>query len=213
VLQDARIRTSEGARCNFENHIMNENGFMSVEVRSESSGLSIHRAELIILLGAISAFASLSVDTYLPALPTLEKVFDASSIEVQLTLASFFVSFALGQAFYGPIIDRFGRKRPLCIALMLFALASSGCALAWSIEALVVMRFVQALGACAGGVIARAIVRDLFEPIDTARIFSALILVTGFAPMLAPLVGGYVLIWFGGGRSSGCFRFWAPSVL
>jgi MFS transporter, DHA1 family, multidrug resistance protein len=68
--------------------------------------------------------------------------------------------------------------------------------LAWSIEALVVMRFVQALGACAGGVIARAIVRDLFEPIDTARIFSALILVTGFAPMLAPLVGGYVLVWW-----------------
>ena len=169
---------------------------MSVEVPSKSSGLSIHRAELIILLGAISAFASLSVDTYLPALPTLEKVFNANSIEVQLTLASFFVAFALGQAFYGPIIDRFGRKRPLCIALLLFALASSGCALAWSIEALVVMRFVQALGACAGGVIARAIVRDFFEPIDTARIFSALILVTGFAPMLAPLVGGYVLVWW-----------------
>src|SRR6266481_5750051 len=118
VASPARIRTSEGARCNFENHIMNENGFMSVEGRSGSSGVSIHRAELIILLGAISAFASLSVDTYLPALPTLEKVFDASSIEVQLTLASFFVAFALGQAFYGPIIDRFGRKRPLCIALM-----------------------------------------------------------------------------------------------
>src|SRR4030095_16948173 len=75
---------------------MNENGFMSVEVRSESSGLSVHRGELIILLGAISAFASLSVDTYLPALPTLEKVFDASSIAVQLTLPSFFVAFALG---------------------------------------------------------------------------------------------------------------------
>ena len=97
---------------------MNENGLMSLEVRSQSSGFSIHRTELIILLGAISAFASLSVDTYLPALPTLEKVFNASSIEVQLTLASFFVAFALGQVFYGPIIDRFGRKRPLCIALM-----------------------------------------------------------------------------------------------
>ena len=187
---------------------MNENGFMFVEVRSKRSDLSIHRAELIILLGAISAFASLSVDTYLPALPTLEKVFDASSIEVQLTLASFFVAFALGQAFYGPIIDRFGRKPPLCIALLLFALASSGCALAWSIGALIVMRFVQALGACAGGVIARAIVRDLFEPIDTARIFSALILVTGFAPMLAPLVGGYVLVWRGWRAI-----FWLLSIL
>ena len=88
---------------------------MSVEVRSENSGLSIHRAKLIILLGAISAFASLSVDTYLPALPTLEKVFDASSIEVQLTLASFFVAFALGQAFSSTGLAESGRfVLPLC---------------------------------------------------------------------------------------------------
>src|SRR5215470_11102065 len=186
-----------------------------VIVRNEKTAyeLPIRKLELIIITGAISAFASLSIDTYLPALPSLEHVFSASSTQVQLTLASFFVAFAMGQVVYGPIIDRFGRKRPLCAALLLYATASAGCALAGSIGTLVMMRFVQALGACAGGVIARAIVRDWFEPIDTARIFSALILVTGFAPMLAPLVGGYVLIWFGGGRSSGCFRFWAPSVL
>jgi DHA1 family bicyclomycin/chloramphenicol resistance-like MFS transporter len=162
-----------------------------------TSDLLAHRVELIVLLGAISAFASLSVDSYLPALPTLERVFAATSTQVQLTLASFFVAFAFGQAFYGPVSDRFGRRRPLCIALLLFALASGGCALAWSIQALAAMRFVQGLGACAGGVIARAIVRDSFAPRDTARIFSALMLVTGFAPMLAPLIGGYVLVRFG----------------
>ena len=155
------------------------------------------KLELIIITGAISAFASLSIDTYLPALPSLEGAFSATSTEVQLTLASFFVAFALGQAFYGPVIDRFGRKRPLCVALLLYAAASAGCALAWSIGALVAMRFIQALGACAGGVIARAIVRDCFDAHETARIFSSLILVTGLSPMLAPILGGYVFVSFG----------------
>ncbi len=166
-------------------------------IQQESLPGSIRRGELIVLLGAISAFASLSVDTYLPAMPTLERAFDATSIQVQLTLASFFFAFAIGQAFYGPVSDRFGRKPPLCIALLLFALASTGCALAWSIQALAAMRFAQALGACAGSVIARAVVRDSFAPLDTARIFSALMLVTGFAPMLAPLIGGAILVHFG----------------
>lgn len=176
---------------------MSEQNFTRRESPPSAVNLPIRRAELIVLLGAISAFASLSVDTYLPALPTLERVFAATSTEVQLTLASFFVAFAFGQAFYGPVSDRFGRRPPLCIALLLFALASTGCALAWSIQALAAMRFAQALGACAGSVIARAVVRDSFAPLDTARIFSALMLVTGFAPMLAPLIGGYVLVEFG----------------
>ena len=159
--------------------------------------LPIRKIELIIITGAISAFASLSIDAYLPALPSLERFFSATSTQVQLTLAAFFVAFAMGQAFYGPIIDRFGRKRPLCVALLLYAAASAGCALAWSIEALVVMRFVQALGACAGGVIARAIVRDCFDAHETARIFSQLMLVTGLSPMLAPVLGGYVFVAYG----------------
>jgi len=170
-----------------------------VTVRDEkrTTELPIRKIELIIITGAISAFASLSIDTYLPALPSLERAFSATSTQVQLTLAAFFVAFAMGQAFYGPIIDRFGRKRPLCAALLLYAAASAGCALALSIEALVVMRFVQALGACAVGVIARAIVRDCFDAHETARIFSLLMLVTGLSPMLAPLLGGYVFVSFG----------------
>src|SRR5215470_10947318 len=170
-----------------------------VIVRNEKTAyeLPIRKLELIIITGAISAFASLSIDTYLPALPSLEHVFSATSTQVQLTLASFFVAFAMGQVVYGPIIDRFGRKRPLCAALLLYATASAGCALAGSIGTLVMMRFVQALGACAGGVIARAIVRDCFDAHETARIFSLLILVTGLSPMLAPILGGYVFVLFG----------------
>jgi Bcr/CflA subfamily drug resistance transporter len=170
-----------------------------VIVRDEKTTyeLPIRKLELIIITGAISAFASLSIDTYLPALPSLEHFFSATSTQVQLTLASFFVAFAMGQVAYGPIIDRFGRKRPLCAALLLYATASAGCALSGSIGTLVMMRFVQALGACAGGVIARAIVRDCFDAHETARIFSLLILVTGLSPMLAPILGGYVFVLFG----------------
>ncbi|HWA45468.1 MAG TPA: Bcr/CflA family multidrug efflux MFS transporter [Hypericibacter adhaerens] len=153
--------------------------------------------ELVIILGALTAFAPLAIDMYLPSLPTLERAFAASTAEVQRTLASFFLGFALGQALYGPAADRFGRKPPLYAGLALFALASLACALAQSVEALTALRFFQAVGACSGAVIARAMVRDLFEPQETARIYSALMLVMGVAPILAPLLGGYLLLWFG----------------
>lgn len=153
--------------------------------------------ELVVILGALTAFAPLAIDMYLPALPTLERAFLATTAEVQRTLASFFLGFALGQALYGPVADRFGRKPPLYAGLVLFGLASMACALAQSVEALTALRFLQAIGACSGAVIARAMVRDLFEPQETARIYSALMLVMGVAPILAPLLGGYLLVWFG----------------
>lgn len=153
------------------------------------------RFGLIVILGALIASAPLSIDMYLPALPTLEKVFAASAADVQLTLAFFFLGFAFGQGFYGPLADRFGRKPPLYVGLALYTLASAACALAPSIGALAGLRLVQALGACAGGVTSRAMVRDLFPPQDAARVFSMLMLVMGLAPILAPLVGGYLLVW------------------
>ncbi len=153
--------------------------------------------QLILLLGFITALAPLSVDMYLPALPALAVAFSSDAGRVQLSLASFFLGFAVGQPFYGPIADRFGRKRPLYAGLFLFSAASLGCALATSINTLIVLRFFQALGACSGQVISRAIVRDLFEPHETVDVFSTLMLVIGLAPMLAPLVGGQVLTWFG----------------
>jgi MFS transporter, DHA1 family, multidrug resistance protein len=153
--------------------------------------------ELVVILGALTAFAPLAIDMYLPALPTLERAFLATTAEVQRTLASFFLGFALGQALYGPVADRFGRKPPLYVGLVLFGLASIACALTQSIEALTALRVLQAIGACSGAVVARAMVRDLFEPKETARIYSALMLVMGVAPILAPLLGGYLLVWFG----------------
>ena len=152
--------------------------------------------ELIILLGALTAFAPVSIDMYLPALPTIGIAFSAVPGRVQLSLASFFMGLATGQAFYGPISDRFGRKPPLYAGLALFAAASAGCALSTSIGMLIVLRFFQALGACSGQVVARAVVRDLFEAKESARVFSLLLLVMGVSPILAPLAGGQIVSWF-----------------
>ncbi|BBK40824.1 Bcr/CflA family drug resistance efflux transporter [Allostella vacuolata] len=155
------------------------------------------KTELLIILGALTAFAPLSIDMYLPAFPQMEVALGTSTDAVQRTLAAFFLGFALGQSSYGPVTDRFGRKPPLYFGLGLYILASIGCALATSAEALTVLRFIQAVGACSGMVIARAMVRDLFDPKDAARAYSSLMLVTGLAPILAPVIGGLVLLWAG----------------
>ena len=154
------------------------------------------QTELIILLGALTAFAPVSIDMYLPALPTIGSAFSANPGYVQLSLASFFLGLATGQAFYGPISDRYGRKRPLYAGMLLFAIASAGCAMATSIDMLILLRFFQALGACSGQVIARAVVRDLFTARESARVFSLLLLVMGVSPILAPLIGGQIIGWF-----------------
>jgi len=152
---------------------------------------------LTLILGSLTAFAPLSIDMYLSSMPTLERYFSSSAHVVQLTLASFFIGFSLGQAFYGPLSDRYGRKLPLYIGMTLFVLASIGCALSASVEWLIFFRFLQAIGACSGGVIARAIVRDLYHPNDASKIYSYLMLVSGLAPMLAPVAGGYILMALG----------------
>ena len=155
------------------------------------------RLERIVILGAMISMAPMGTDIYLPALPALQHAFATGAGQVQLTLSTFFLGFALGQAVYGPISDRFGRRPPLFAGLSLFAVASVGCAYAPTIEALTALRFLQAVGACAGMVIARAMVRDLFDVRDAVRVFSTLMLVVGLAPILAPLLGGYLLLWFG----------------
>ncbi len=151
-------------------------------------------AELVGILGALTAFASLSIDMYLPSLKTLTQVFRTDEASVQFTLTTFFLGYALGQAVYGPIADRFGRKPPLYASLTLFSLASVGCALAPSVGWLAAMRVFQALGACAGSVVTRAMVRDLFPPEETRRVYSALMLVMGVAPIVAPTLGGIILV-------------------
>src|ERR1700761_5075836 len=123
---------------------------------------------------------------YLPALPVFEKVFHTSTAWVQMTMVTFLLGYALGQSLYGPITDRFGRKPPLYFSLIFYMLACAVCALAPSVRILAVVRLIQALGACGGAVISRAMVRDQFPPEDLRRVFSMLILVLGVSPLIAP---------------------------
>lgn len=148
---------------------------------------------ILLILGALSAFGPLAIDFYLPSFPALARQFATDVEHVQLSLAAYFVGIALGQLFYGPLADRFGRRVPLLVGVALFAVASLACALAPSLEWLIGARFVQALGGCAGMVITRAVVRDLCDPLASAKVFSQLVLVMGLAPILAPLGGGLLL--------------------
>jgi len=153
--------------------------------------------ELLIIMGALQAIAPLSIDMYLPAMPQLERVFHATTASVQVTMVTFFIGYSLGQTLYGPLTDRFGRKPPLYFSLLIYMATCAACALAPGVQILSAMRLLQALGACGGAVISRAMVRDQFPPEDLRRVFSMLILVLGVSPLIAPLLGSYLLIWFG----------------
>jgi len=152
---------------------------------------------LVLLLGALTAFGPMSIDMYLPAFPAMATDLGASPNQVQATLATFFAGMAVGQFFYGPASDRLGRRGPILTGVVLYVAATIACALAPTVETLTAARFVQALGGCAGAVVARAVVRDRFNHTETARILSLLILVMGLAPILAPLLGGWVLVFAG----------------
>lgn len=152
---------------------------------------------LVPILASLTAFAPLSIDMYLPSFPRIAEEFAVPDATVELSLASFFIGLALGQLFYGTATDRFGRKQPLYVGLIIYFISSIVCAFAPNIEILIAARFFQALGACGGIVIARAMVRDLFDHRESARVFSLLMLVMGVAPILAPLVGGYVALFLG----------------
>jgi DHA1 family bicyclomycin/chloramphenicol resistance-like MFS transporter len=152
---------------------------------------------LILMLGLLTAIGPFSIDMYLPAFPDIAKGLNASVAQVTLSLSSFFIGISAGQLLYGPLLERFGRKKPLYAGLIIYLLASVGCALATSVNALIVFRFLEALGGCAGLVTARAMVRDLFDVKQNARIFSSLMLVVAVSPIIAPTVGGYVTALFG----------------
>jgi DHA1 family bicyclomycin/chloramphenicol resistance-like MFS transporter len=152
---------------------------------------------LAIVLGALTAMGPLAIDMYLPALPTIARELETSAASVQVSLAVYFIGIALGQAFYGPLSDRWGRKPALYFGLTLFIVSSAGCALARDVRTLIAFRFLQALGGCAPLVVPRAVVRDYFDQRGSVRMLSVLILVMGLAPILAPLVGGQLLVNFG----------------
>ncbi len=149
---------------------------------------------LALILGALTALGPLSIDMYLPSLPSLQRDLATSAPLAQLTLAAYFAGLGLGQLAYGPLTDVFGRKRPLYAGLALYVLASVACAVAPGIHLLIAFRFAQALGGAAGQVVTRAVVRDLYQGAPAARLLSLLMLVMGVAPILAPLLGGWVLL-------------------
>lgn len=148
---------------------------------------------MVLILGALSAFGPLAIDFYLPAFPAMAQAFATDEKHVQATLAAYFLGLSIGQLAYGPVADRFGRRKPLMFGLTLFTLASLACAYAPNLDTLVVARFVQALGGCAGMVLSRAIVSDKCDPVASAKVFSQLMLVMGLAPILAPMLGGVLV--------------------
>ena len=154
-------------------------------------------AALAGILGMLTAFGALSIDMYLPALPAIARELQTDAAAVQQTLSAFFLGMALGQVLYGPISDRRGRRPPLIFGCTLYTVACVACALAPSIQSLIALRFVQAMGACTGIVISRSIVRDLFDPRESARMYSFLMLLMGAAPITAPFIGGQILVHFG----------------
>jgi MFS transporter, DHA1 family, multidrug resistance protein len=149
--------------------------------------------KIIVLLGVLSALGPFSIDMYLPGFPAIAADLNTTIAEVGFSLTSYFIGISVGQLLYGPIVDRFGRRSPLIFGLSLYTLMALCCALAPTITWLVGLRGLLALGACAGMVAGRAIVRDLFPPTDIARILSTLMLIMGIAPMIAPSIGGWMV--------------------
>jgi len=156
-----------------------------------------NRPLIIFILGALSTISPFAIDMYLPAFPEMATALHTTTARISLSLASYFAGLAAGQLIYGPLLDRFGRKLPLYAGLMLFVAASLACLFSRNVEWLVGWRFVQAVGGCAAGVAAMAMVRDFFPARETAKIISLLILVISASPMLAPSVGVFVAVHLG----------------
>ena len=152
---------------------------------------------LTLLLSFLTALGPLSMDMYLPSLPDIGRTLHTPVLQVQLTISSYLFGFAVGQIIYGPVSDRLGRRPVLLVALIVYALATIGCAAAGSIDALIVLRFLQALGGAGAIVLARAVVRDLYSGVRAGRELSLMGAITGVAPIVAPVIGGALQTVFG----------------
>ena len=150
-----------------------------------------------VILGLVSAIGPFAIDMYRPAMPTIAADLDASTAATQMSLTAFFAAVAVCQLVYGPVTDMIGRKPTLYFGLSIFVAASIGCAFAPSIEWLIAFRFVQGVGACAGMVVPRAVIRDLHTGLDATRLMSLIMLVFSVSPILAPLLGSALIIPFG----------------
>lgn len=149
---------------------------------------------LLLLLASLAGLTPLAIDMYLPSLPTIADDLGVPVAQAQLTISVFLAGFALGQLFYGPLADAIGRKPVMLGGLALFTLASLGCAFADNIETLMAFRLLQAIGGAAGSVVLNALLRDMFERDMFARVMSMVILVMTLAPLVAPIIGGYLLL-------------------
>jgi DHA1 family bicyclomycin/chloramphenicol resistance-like MFS transporter len=152
---------------------------------------------LILILGMLSTLSPFSIDMYLPAFSQMAESLQTSVGQISLSVSSYFVGFALGQIFYGPLLDRFGRKPPLYFGLFLYAAATIGCLFASDVNMLIAVRFVQALGGCAALVASTTMVRDFFGADKAGRVFSIVVLIIGVSPLLAPTLGGFMTSAFG----------------
>ncbi|MGC4099978.1 multidrug effflux MFS transporter [Ferruginibacter sp.] len=148
---------------------------------------------LITIIGLLNTLTPFSIDMYLPAFPKIAQELHTGIGNVALSVSTYFLGFALGQILYGPLLDRFGRKRPLYIGLFFYMIATIGCTLCNTIEIFWVARFLQALSGCVASVAAMAMVLDFFPPEKSARIISLLILILGISPLLAPTVGSLII--------------------
>ena len=151
----------------------------------------------IFTLGLLSAMGAFSIDMYLPGFPDIARDLNTTVAHVTLSITSFFIGISVGQMIYGPLLDKYGRKKPLYIGLIVYLLTSIGCAYAPTADALIGIRFLQALGSCAGMVASRALVRDIFPVNENAKVFSLLMLVIAISPIIAPTLGGYMSSAFG----------------
>lgn len=152
---------------------------------------------LILILGLLTALGPIATDIYLPAFEDIAVKLNTHISTISYTLSSFFIGLSIGQLIYGPMLERFGRKKPIYLGLVIYFLASLGCALSADIYILIGLRFFQAVGACAGMVAARALVRDLFEDKEVAQVFSLLMVVVAVSPIIAPTLGGLITIQLG----------------
>ena len=151
----------------------------------------------VLILGSLTALAPFSIDMYLPGFGEIARSLGTSVARVALSLSSFFIGISLGQLLYGPLLDRYGRKKPLYAGLVLYLVATFVCMQAKDMDTLIILRFIQAVGSCAATVAAMAMVRDLFGAKESARVFSLLLLVLGASPMIAPTAGGYIVTTWG----------------
>ncbi|MCI0920103.1 multidrug effflux MFS transporter [Sphingobacterium rhinopitheci] len=155
--------------------------------------VKINKTTILLILGLLSAVGPFSIDMYLPAFDTIARDFNTSIDKVQLSLTAFFIGIAIGQMFYGPLLDRFGRKKPLIVGLCIYLITTIFCVFTRNIDSLILLRFLQALGSCAGMVASRAMIQDYYDSKEAARVFSLLMLVVAISPILAPSAGAFLL--------------------